>query len=163
MSTPGVSCPRCPAGPWSEVGTLAAHLVEVHGQAGMVALADARRELNTPAPIAPSAPAAPTTPKEAPVAKKKRAQRKCRKCQQPGHNAKSCTQAVAPAAAATAAPRVNKFGAPRGPIAGASNGSDDLATKARESAKEFARSKIQDELTWAREYVAELERLIAGS
>lgn len=45
----GINCPRCTAGPYTEPGRLAGHLVEVHGQGAAVALHDARRLL---APIA---------------------------------------------------------------------------------------------------------------
>lgn len=97
------------------------------------------------------------------MAKKKRAQQKCRKCHQPGHNAKSCTNP--PVGPAPASPRLNKRGVPHGPlreIAGAANGSDFVA-KARESARAAVQTKIQEELAWARAYVAELEHLAAGA
>lgn len=178
-----VACPRCPAGPYTEPGRLAGHLVEVHGLGAAVALHEARRLL-VPAPVTPAErdaiakrlgvkPAHPIVsdllhragfietkpdPKEAKMAKKKRAQQKCRTCGAAGHNAKSCGKTVT-------APRLNKHNrTPRGPLrvvasANGAAGAADLIEKAKADARALIKSKIDDELVMARAYLAELERL----
>lgn len=170
-----VSCPRCPAGPYTEPGRLAGHLVEVHGQGASVALHDARRLL---APIAAALGKPVDTivsdllhraavvetkpdPKEAKMAKKKRAQQKCRTCGVVGHNAKSCTEKP------SARGPINKAGQPRGSMAEiaarSSNGDrSDLVEKAEADARALVKTKIDDELVMARAYVAELERLASA-
>jgi hypothetical protein len=158
-----VACPRCPAGPFTEPGRLAGHLVEVHGQSAAVALHDARRLLAPIAaalgkPVATIVSDLKPDPKEAKMAKKKRAQQKCRICTKPGHNAKSCTEKPA------ARGPINKAGQPRGSMAEiaarSSNGAGvDLVAKAKADARALIKSKIDDELVMARAYLAELERL----
>lgn len=147
-----------------------AHLVEVHGQSASVALHEARRLLATIAaglgkPVAMIVSDLKPEPKETTM-KKKRAQQKCRICTKPGHNAKSCTEK--PAAPLPADRRqVNKAGQPRGSLAEiaarSSNGAGaDLVAKAKADARALVKSKIDDELTMARAYVAELERLASA-
>ena len=165
MSQPGVSCPECPASPWTEPGRLAGHLIEVHGQGAAVALHDARRLL---APIAAALGKPVDTiasdllhragviktnpdPKEATMAKK----RKCSKCQKPGHRADKCTETTRPAPAAAPKGRRTPSGA-LAKIPGASNGpAIDLAGKARA----LVQTKIREELDMAKAYVTELERI----
>lgn len=171
MSTAaGVPCPSCPAGPWTEPGNLAGHLVNHHSVGAAEALREARRLIIKP----PSPPMSDvlhragvieTTPdpKEAPVAKKKRAQQKCRMCGEVGHNAKSCRNDVDALKAAIAK-------AEKDPVTFAdravverprpSNGdAPDLVAQAQANARAMVKSKIGEELVMARAYVAELDRL----
>lgn len=166
-----VTCPRCPAGPWTEPGRLAGHLVELHGVGAAEAIRDSRG-LIRPSTAAVTLVVKPTHSivkdvlhradvietkpdlKETTM-KKKRAQQKCRICTKPGHNAKSCT-----AVAVGAGPKARRVVAER---LHSSNGAGaDLVAKAKADARALVKSKIDDELVMARAYVAELERLASA-
>lgn len=156
-----VACPRCPAGPFTEPGRLAGHLVEVHLQSPAAALYDARAAFG-PAPVT-TAPVV-TPPKEATMAKKKRTMT-CKKCGKPGHIAKTCGRQSAAAApkpptTKTKGPRRARRAAPA--IAGASNGAPDLVAKAQADAKAMVAQKLNEEILWAEAYLAELRRRAAS-
>lgn len=169
-SAPDRACPRCPAaepGGLVEVfraaGHLAAHLIKAHGVDAGSALQEARRRFTEPALTAPVV-AVPLVSLESPMPKRK--VNKCSNCHQPGHKASTCPERVA--AAATPSPLGRrKDETPRelpraiaaGLDVGATDVARDFATTARQSAKDVIRKKVEEELAWAKAYVAELERL----